>query len=128
MYKLPIKRSEVENIIEIAKVTREIDEIESGDVNLLEKIKAAKNGVPEHSAALYRAIDKLNSEEKLSLLLIVERGRGTINDEVITGEIATIYLNSPTVSANEVASYIIGLIDLPQYLRKGLDDLDELVK
>lgn len=52
MYKLPIKRTKVEHIIEIAIMTRQIDEIESGEVDLFKKIDAARNGVPEHSAAL----------------------------------------------------------------------------
>lgn len=46
----------------------------------------------------------------------------------ITGEIAGTFLKNPTVKSEEVTAYIIDLIELPNYLKKGLYDLDELVK
>ena len=131
MYKLPIKRSKVLSILEVAKVTEEVEALEDPDTKnsfdgLRRTIEKAQRGIPANRMTLLEEIKSLDEKERISLLLIVEAGRGTVTE--ITDEGIDYYFETAGVEPPFIPGHLFSLLDLPQYIEKGLNILDERVQ
>ncbi len=131
MQKIPIARSKVREIIEIAEVTRSAeqhqkDESSSPFAEVFSKVEKGKQGIPAIGAALYRSIEDLTDEERIALLLLVQKGRGVLKN--INRNTAATFMSTPDVEPVAIPQYLVELDELPKYGKKGLSELDEMIE